>query len=208
MPWAKRAFRKICSKTGGEAPSAGLTAILTVFLVLAEKLRYFRPKSTITKTNKQTNKQKLFWLVRIFVIILDFGLGISETLSSSNVLKAVQSSETKKNEEHWLLKLSRIFWPIKTTFVCLFVFVYLSTILIGYFGIRISWMDLVSRSIIFKNPNNVIKLKVLAYNGSNIFLIEILLVSLYFSSIFLLSREMQLNEINQALSHGLRTHDG
>ena len=69
-------------------------------------------------------------------------------------------------------------------------------------------MDLVSRSIIFKNPNNVIKLKVLAYNGSNIFLIEILLVSLYFSSIFLLSREMQLNEINQALSHGLRTHDG
>ena len=56
--------------------------------------------------------------------------------------------------------------------------------------------------------NNVIKLKVLAYNGSNIFLIEILLVSLYFSSIFLLSREMQLNEINQALSHGLRTHDG
>ena len=54
MPWAKRAFRKICSKTGGEAPSAGLTAILAVFLVLAEKLRYFRPKSTITKTNKQT----------------------------------------------------------------------------------------------------------------------------------------------------------
>ena len=97
VPWAKRAFRKICSKTGGEAPSAGLTAILTVFLVLAEKLRYFRSKSTINVDN----------VPRFFCF---------------RALHSFQNSYFKTLE---LLRVLAIPNPkseiIKATFVCLFI---------------------------------------------------------------------------------------